>query len=317
MAAAVTRQLPSQRFPGPPPLAPSEGAWRCGNGVSPIVNLVRVRENGPLAVHADLLVDAALAVHLHRAGIDAARLGQDRGARVPLGEERADAVPGQEYRCGEAHRAAAELLDDRPQQLAVDFVEAVAIDFQHLQGRFGGGLIDFPSGADLGVVADVHGALLVRRGVAGDGAGCGGQRAHDVVEQARAGALERKRAALGTDLSEVTTGSAQYVPGFVFAPYPNAFRAPFHKGPGPYDDGMYIDFIEDWLLVHQVEPERAVVAVLEEVVDAHLLEQPADEVEVGLVVLDAVVELRGRRGRGRAACARRRRDRCRRGCARW
>ena len=42
----------------------------------------------------------------------------------------------------------------------------------------------------------------------------------------------------------------------MFAPYPNPFRAPFHKGPGPYDDGMYIDYLEDWLLVHQVEPEQ-------------------------------------------------------------
>ena len=43
-------------------------------------------------------------------------------------------------------------------------------------------------------------------------------------------------AAGSTDLSEVTSNSAQYVSGLVFAPYPNRFRAPFHKGPGPYDD---------------------------------------------------------------------------------
>ena len=38
-------------------------------------------------------------------------------------------------------------------------------------------------------------------------------------------------AAGSTDLSEVTSNSAQYVSGLVFAPYPNQFRAPFHKGP--------------------------------------------------------------------------------------
>ena len=40
-------------------------------------------------------------------------------------------------------------------------------------------------------------------------------------------------AAGSTDLSEVTSNSAQYVSGLVFAPYPNSFRAPFHKGRAP------------------------------------------------------------------------------------
>ena len=43
-------------------------------------------------------------------------------------------------------------------------------------------------------------------------------------------------ASASTDLSEVTTANAQYVAGLVFAPYPNTFRAPFHRGPGPFDD---------------------------------------------------------------------------------
>jgi hypothetical protein len=42
------------------------------------------------------------------------------------------------------------------------------------------------------------------------------------------------------------------VAGLVFAPYPNRFRAPFHRGPGPFDDSMYLDYLEDWVLVHQV-----------------------------------------------------------------
>ncbi|MEX2274662.1 MAG: aminotransferase class III-fold pyridoxal phosphate-dependent enzyme [Actinomycetota bacterium] len=70
-------------------------------------------------------------------------------------------------------------------------------------------------------------------------------------------------AGASSDLAEVTTQSAQYVAGLVFAPYPNAFRAPFHQGPGPYDDTMYADFIEDWLLVHQVEPEQIAGVLIE------------------------------------------------------
>jgi 4-aminobutyrate aminotransferase/4-aminobutyrate aminotransferase/(S)-3-amino-2-methylpropionate transaminase len=70
-------------------------------------------------------------------------------------------------------------------------------------------------------------------------------------------------AALGTDLAEVTSNSAQYVSGVVFAPYPNAFRAPFHRGPGPFDDTLYVDFIEDWIAVHQVEPEQLAAVLIE------------------------------------------------------
>lgn len=68
-----------------------------------------------------------------------------------------------------------------------------------------------------------------------------------------------------TDLAEVTTQSAQYVAGLVFAPYPNAFRAPFHHGPGPYDDTIYLDYLEDWVLVHQVEPEQIAGVLIEPV----------------------------------------------------
>jgi 4-aminobutyrate aminotransferase-like enzyme len=72
-------------------------------------------------------------------------------------------------------------------------------------------------------------------------------------------------AGASTDLAEVTTESAQYVAGLVFAPYPNAFRAPFHRGPGPYDDTMYLDYLEDWVLVHQVEPEQVAGVLIEPV----------------------------------------------------
>ena len=72
-------------------------------------------------------------------------------------------------------------------------------------------------------------------------------------------------ASASTDLSEVTTANAQYVAGLVFAPYPNTFRAPFHRGPGPFDDTLYLDYIEDWVLVHQVEPEQIAGVLIEPV----------------------------------------------------
>jgi len=72
-------------------------------------------------------------------------------------------------------------------------------------------------------------------------------------------------AGASTDLAEVTTQHAQYVAGLVFTPYPNAFRAPFHSGPGPYDDTIYLDYLEDWVLVHQVEPEQIAGVLIEPV----------------------------------------------------
>ena len=72
-------------------------------------------------------------------------------------------------------------------------------------------------------------------------------------------------AAGSTDLSEVPSGHAQYVAGLVFAPYPNPFRAPFHRGPGPYDDTIYLDYLEEHVLVHQVEPEQIAGVLIEPV----------------------------------------------------
>jgi 4-aminobutyrate aminotransferase-like enzyme len=70
-------------------------------------------------------------------------------------------------------------------------------------------------------------------------------------------------AGASTDLSEVTTSNAQYVAGLVFAPYPNSFRAPFHRGAGPFDDTMYLDYLEEWILLHQVEPEQIAGVLIE------------------------------------------------------
>ena len=72
-------------------------------------------------------------------------------------------------------------------------------------------------------------------------------------------------AGASTDLAEVTTHHAQYVAGLVFAPYPNRFRAPFHRGGGPFDDTLYLDYLEEWVLVHQVEPEQIAGVLIEPV----------------------------------------------------
>ena len=72
-------------------------------------------------------------------------------------------------------------------------------------------------------------------------------------------------AGVSTDLAEVTSHHAQYVPGLVFAPYPNAFRAPFHAGPGPFDDQLYLDYLEEWVLLHQVEPTEIAGVLIEPV----------------------------------------------------
>jgi 4-aminobutyrate aminotransferase-like enzyme len=84
-------------------------------------------------------------------------------------------------------------------------------------------------------------------------------------------------ASVSSDLSDVTSHSSAYVGGLLFAPYPNSFRAPFHRGPGPYDDTIYLDFIEDWLLVHQVEPEQIAGVLIEPVLGEGGILVPSDE----------------------------------------
>lgn len=92
-------------------------------------------------------------------------------------------------------------------------------------------------------------------------------------------------AANSTDTSEPTTGNAEYVPGFVFAPYPNRFRAPFHRGAGPYDDTLYLDFIEDWLLRLQVEPTQIAGVLIEPVAGEAGILAPSAEFWRGLTAL--------------------------------
>jgi 4-aminobutyrate aminotransferase-like enzyme len=72
-------------------------------------------------------------------------------------------------------------------------------------------------------------------------------------------------AAASTDLPGNTSGYAQYVPGVVLVPYPQSFRAPFHDGPGPYDDTMVLDYLRDWVLRYQVEPDQVAGVLIEPV----------------------------------------------------
>jgi len=92
-------------------------------------------------------------------------------------------------------------------------------------------------------------------------------------------------AASSTDRPDNTSANAQYVPGFVFAPYPNRFRAPFQRGPGPYDETLYIEFIEDWLLRYQVEPSQIAGVLIEPVAGEAGILAPAQEFWNGLTRL--------------------------------
>ena len=53
----------------------------------------------------------------------------------------------------DAHRSAVEVLDDGEQQLAIQRIEALAVDFQQIQRRGGHRLIDVAVAAHLRVVA--------------------------------------------------------------------------------------------------------------------------------------------------------------------
>jgi 4-aminobutyrate aminotransferase-like enzyme len=92
-------------------------------------------------------------------------------------------------------------------------------------------------------------------------------------------------AANSTDTSLPTTGNAEYVPGFVFAPYPGRFRAPFHRGAGPFDDTLYLDYIENWLLRLQVEPTQIAAVLIEPVAGEAGILAPSAEFWRGLTAL--------------------------------
>jgi 4-aminobutyrate aminotransferase/4-aminobutyrate aminotransferase/(S)-3-amino-2-methylpropionate transaminase len=71
-------------------------------------------------------------------------------------------------------------------------------------------------------------------------------------------------AGLSSDLSNVTSGSTQFVSGVVMVPYPNRFRSPFRRGPGPFDDCEVLDYL-DYLLVQQVHPDQVAGVLIEPV----------------------------------------------------
>lgn len=92
-------------------------------------------------------------------------------------------------------------------------------------------------------------------------------------------------AATSTDLAGNTADIAQYVPGFVLMPYPNRFRAPFHRGPGPYDDTLYLDYLTDWVLRYQVEPGQIAGVLIEPVAGEAGILSPSAAFWTGLVDL--------------------------------
>jgi 4-aminobutyrate aminotransferase-like enzyme len=92
-------------------------------------------------------------------------------------------------------------------------------------------------------------------------------------------------ASASTDIPGNTSGYAQYVPGVVLVPYPQTFRAPFHEGPGPYDDTMVLDYLRDWVLRYQVEPDQVAGVLIEPVAGEAGILAPSQAFWDGLVTL--------------------------------
>jgi 4-aminobutyrate aminotransferase-like enzyme len=88
-----------------------------------------------------------------------------------------------------------------------------------------------------------------------------------------------------TDLPDNTSGYAQYVPGVILVPYPQSFRAPFHRGPGPYDDTMVLDYLREWVLRYQVEPDQIAGVLIEPVAGEAGILAPSQAFWDGLVAM--------------------------------
>lgn len=88
-----------------------------------------------------------------------------------------------------------------------------------------------------------------------------------------------------TDIPGNTSGYAQYVSGLVLVPYPQSFRAPFHSGPGPYDDTMVLDYLRDWVLRYQVEPDQVAGVLIEPVAGEAGILTPSQAFWDGLVAM--------------------------------
>lgn len=92
-------------------------------------------------------------------------------------------------------------------------------------------------------------------------------------------------AAASTDMPGNASGYAQYVPGVILLPYPQTFRAPFHRGPGPHDDTLCLDYLRDWVLRYQVEPEQIAGVLIEPVAGEAGILAPSQAFWDGLVAL--------------------------------
>ncbi len=71
-------------------------------------------------------------------------------------------------------------------------------------------------------------------------------------------------AGASSDLSNVSSGRSQFVSGVVMVPYPNRFRSPFRRGPGPIDECEVLDYL-DYLLVQQIHPGQVAGVLIEPV----------------------------------------------------
>lgn len=89
-------------------------------------------------------------------------------------------------------------------------------------------------------------------------------------------------AASSTDYPGNSSNNAQYVSGFVFLPYPHRLRTPFHRGRGVGDDTLYLDYLENWLLRYQVEPDQIAGVLIEPVAGEHGIHAPSAQFWAGL-----------------------------------
>jgi 4-aminobutyrate aminotransferase-like enzyme len=71
-------------------------------------------------------------------------------------------------------------------------------------------------------------------------------------------------AGASSDLSNVSSGRTQFVSGLIMVPYPNRYRSPFRRGPGPFDECEVLDYL-DYLLVQQVHPGQVAGVLFEPV----------------------------------------------------
>ncbi len=107
------------------------------------------RAVGRQAGVADALLHAELAVHLHRARVDAARLGMHGGARVTLDQQRADAEVREQDRGGQPDRPAAD-DEDGDLEHGPSITRAGAPDFQGLGASDGSDAANFGHAGETG-----------------------------------------------------------------------------------------------------------------------------------------------------------------------